>query len=278
MALICPVCRERLERLGQCLTCCNRHSFDVAHEGYVNLLRTKVHGDTRDMVAARRRFLDRGHYATIADAVSREALSHLTACKAGHLLDSGCGEGYYLGSLLQRIAALPEVAVHATGIDASRDAVRAAARRYPDVTFAVSDVHDLIPVEDGSVDVLLDIFAPRNALEYRRVLTLDGLVIVVIPQPDHLVELRDVVPLLGIQPDKATKIERDFSRYFHPVHRVAVSRSLALSEIEVRDLVAMSPSARHLHLPDPLTPAPISVRMAVEILTFRPRAHAAPSR
>ena len=171
----CPVCKDALARGERTWRCAAGHSYDVAREGYVNLLithqrRQREPGDSADMLRHRRAFLDAGHYAPLRDAVA--ALVPADAA----VLDVGCGEGYYTRELPNPL----------WGIDIAKAAVRLAARRRPDAAWAVASAYDL-PVLDGAADVALSIFAPLHSPELERVLRPDGgLVITVVPGPRHL--------------------------------------------------------------------------------------------
>ena len=159
------------------MICPRGHAFDVARSGYINLLqpqerRSKVPGDSPDAVAARRRFLDRGHAAPLLNAV-RSMLP-----EASSILDAGCGDGYYLGSLSRG----------GSGIDISTAAIDLAARRYPDCEWIVANADRFIPYEDASFDVILSITGRMNAEEFRRVGR--SWLLVAIAAPDDLIELR----------------------------------------------------------------------------------------
>ncbi len=187
--LICPVCTEPLTAEGRTLRCPRGHAFDFAREGHVDLLpaghgRSTLTGDTAEMLRARRRFLERGWFAPLARALEdcRAALADDVAPDHGRglvLLEVGCGEGYFIGGLAasSNRTAGPDGDC-CFGLDISRDALRMAARRHPGVLFFRNDVHYRICLRDGCVDLLLDIFAPRNPREFRRVLRPGGRVVV----------------------------------------------------------------------------------------------------
>jgi 23S rRNA (guanine745-N1)-methyltransferase len=274
VVLICPMCHAPLHRIERSLACPRGHSFDVAREGYVNLLRSNHPGDTREMLAARRRFLERGYFAPIARRLCEVAASHLTSSAADSgnarsVVDAGCGEGYYLGLFQQQLRANDEIEVQYLGVDSSREACRMAAQRHKEICFAVSDLKDLIPVADSSVDLLLNVFAPRSVDEFTRVLRPSGLVVVVIPQPSHLGELRSTFPLIGIEGNKADHLIYRFEPSLRLIHREPVEYELVLEPEAIIDLIGMSPSQRHLT--EPLRPlsGPLSVTVSTEILTFR---------
>ena len=191
---LCPICAAPLTRERQAYRCPNRHSYDVAREGYVHLLpanqkHSKHPGDDREMAAARTRFLDGGWYAPLRDALCALAAERLAP--GGALLDTGCGEGYYtqgIFSALQNKAKSFSLA----GVDLSKAALKKAARRVPGAEVAVASVYRL-PVGDGAVDLLLDCFAPLALEEYRRVLRPGGVFLYVVPAPRHLLELKEIL-------------------------------------------------------------------------------------
>lgn len=191
---LCPICGSPLTREGNCYRCPNRHSYDISREGYVHLLpANKKHsanpGDDKDMISARTQFLDGGWYAPLREALSRLAVEHTPA--APTLLDAGCGEGYYtegIFSALENAGKSPSAA----GIDLSKFGLKKAAKRAKAVEFAVASVYHL-PVADGSIDLLVDCFAPLALEEYRRVLKPGGTFLYVTPAAGHLMELKCVL-------------------------------------------------------------------------------------
>ena len=164
MELVCPVCGQSLCRAERSWQCENRHSFDIARQGYVNLLtvdrkHAKHPGDTKEMVAARKAFLDGGFYRPIADMVKQLTVS----LNPASVLDAGCGEGYYLTQLQQ---ALP--ATEFAGLDISKDAVRFAAVRNKQALWLTGTAAAL-PFPDGSFDGVLSMFALTVEQEFARV-------------------------------------------------------------------------------------------------------------
>jgi 23S rRNA (guanine745-N1)-methyltransferase len=193
----CPVCGEPLLLDEFAWVCPNRHSYDVAREGYVNLLlanqkRSPEPGDSSEMVQSRSRFLGRGHYAPLAERLT-EVVAELAESATPPLeaLDSGCGEGYFLSQVHHGLEQR-SVASRLRGIDVSRPAIRAAARRDPGLLLAVASVHRL-PLLSSSLDVLLRVLAPIDATEFRRALRLKGHLLSVTPGPSHLYALRELV-------------------------------------------------------------------------------------
>ncbi len=240
--LLCPHCSLPLSKINGTLACPNRHSFDIAKEGYVNLLigheRRKILGDTREMLKARREFLEKGFYQPLSDRINKLVKISAPAVVA----DIGCGEGYYLGRLREYLSGR-EIAY--VGMDISKEAVRMAAKRHPGMCFAVADVWEKIPLADGSVNVLLDIFSPRNASEFARVLAPGGALVVVIPGPAHLESIREEYGLLGIEADKEEHVLGQMSPRFRLEERIAVEYDIALTGGELAVLIRMTPNWWH---------------------------------
>lgn len=186
MSYSCPLCHAPLTRSGNSHLCPQRHQFDQAKEGYVNLLpvqhkRSREPGDSAEMMQARRAFLDAGHYQPLRDAVSEK----LRAIEPENLLDIGCGEGYYTHAFAAK-------AGQTWGLDVSKTAVRYGAKRYPQVNFCVASSQRL-PFDDNSMDVVVRIYAPCNPLELKRVVKPGGWVITVTPGPRHLMEMKGLI-------------------------------------------------------------------------------------
>ena len=190
--LICPKCREKLTDEGNSLLCKNRHCYDKAKSGYVNLLpsnqmHAKLPGDNKLMVQARRTFLNKGYYSPLAEALCGKVLEFAgNSCK---ILDAGCGEGYYTARIAE---ALKGIASEIVGIDISKEAADCAAKRTKEVKFAVASVFHL-PIETESVDILTTVFAPFCGEEFIRVLKPGGIMIMVIPAERHLWQLKCAV-------------------------------------------------------------------------------------
>ena len=188
MEFVCPLCGEVLQRQEKQYVCPNRHSFDIARQGYVHLLpvqnkHSRNPGDTREQVLSRRTFLEAGFYAPIADALAQEA----AALKLqGEILDVGCGEGYYGAALAEKLG-LP-----LTGLDISKEAVRCAAAKYKKHQWLCATASH-IPVMDGSAALLMSLFAITLPEEYHRVLRQDGYFFQVLAAQDHLLGLKSVI-------------------------------------------------------------------------------------
>ncbi|RMB59748.1 putative RNA methyltransferase [Tessaracoccus antarcticus] len=253
--LLCPVCGHSLVLADRTLHCADHHSFDVARQGYVNLLgrAAPANADTADMVAARDRFLSAGHYAPITAAV----LAALPM--ANRLLEVGAGTGHHLAEVLDRLADAVGVAA-----DVSVPACRRAAKAHPRMASVVADTWSGLPLADNSVDAVLCIFAPRNPAEFARVLRPGGRAVVVMPAPDHLRELRRTHGLLGVGDDKLERLAASSHGHLEHVASTDVAYDAALTGAEVADLIGMGPNAFHSRRPggDADTP-PATVRVSV---------------
>jgi 23S rRNA (guanine745-N1)-methyltransferase len=282
--LRCPLCAEPLAAGDRAFTCATGHSFDRARQGYVNLLRpTRLRGDTLEMLRARRRFLDVGHYAPLAGAIAEEVGAWLAvdgAARVPHLplearalLDAGCGEGYYLSHLAETLAgALAAGNWRLYGLDLAKDAVRMAASRSPraaqqssqqssqQVTWLVASSKDRLPFADAGLGALLTIFAPRNPDEFARVVAPGGLLLVVTPTGEHLAEARAALPwLLAPEPAKDERLRATLERAFTLAQARPVSFTLTLDADALTDLALMTP-----HRPVEPSTLAAAARAAVE--------------
>ena len=188
MNLICPICGNQLNKLGKSYVCAQYLSFDIARQGYVNLLTVQqkhslTPGDTREQVLARREFLEAGCYAPIAQTLIDTA-KELDI--SGEILDVGCGEGYYSSRLAHALGA------PLTGLDISKEAVRCAAAQYKDAVWLCATAAH-IPVETGSAGLVTSLFALTMPEEFRRVLRPDGYYFQVLAAEDHLLGLKSII-------------------------------------------------------------------------------------
>lgn len=233
MNWICPACGAPLREGAAVWKCERGHCFDVARQGYVNLLTVQqkhsLHpGDTREQVLARRAFLDGGYYAPITDALCDLAARH--GC-AGPVLDAGCGEGSYCTRLAERLGA------ELIGVDISKEAVRAASARYKGATWLCATASHL-PVADGSVGLLTSLFSVTLPEEFSRVLRGDGAFIQVLAAPDHLLGLK------GIIYPKLTQKEKNSTPTlpgFRLIESVPLRFSFTAEGQQVQNLLYMTP-------------------------------------
>ena len=233
MELICPICGLKLDRIERGYRCEKNHSFDMARQGYVNLLpvqqKRSLHpGDTREQVLGRRAFLESGCYAPISDTLNQTA-ADLGA--SGPILDVGCGEGYYSARLAAHLNA------ELTGLDISKEAVRCAAAKYKGPQWLCGTAAHL-PVADGSAGIVTSLFALTMAEEFKRVLRPGGLFFQVLAAEDHLLGLKSIIyPELKFK-EKDTVPEVPG---FQLVKSVPIRFTFTVEGDQVQNLLGMTP-------------------------------------
>ncbi|KAB2346775.1 putative RNA methyltransferase [Actinomadura rudentiformis] len=277
--LVCPLCGADLAVAERALRCPSRHSFDIARQGYANLLpgdaRTGT-ADTAEMVRARDSFLGAGHFAPVADLLAQRVsdgggrFASERSVGGRCVLDAGAGTGYYLGAVLDR---LPEAV--GLALDISKYAARRAARAHPRIGAAVADLWRPLPVRSGSVDTIINVFAPRNAAEFRRVLRPSGALHVVAPTARHLDSLVDSLGLLSVDEEKSERMELALGGNFEPTSQENLETAVSLSRDDVATLVGMGPSAHHIPAEElaeraAKLPDPIPVTLSFVLTAFRP--------
>ncbi len=266
--LLCTVrdCHLPLDRAegenGRRLFCPRGHSFDVARSGYINLLqpqdrRSKQPGDTPAAVAARRRLHDLGVTGPLLDGIAAMA----QASPGDVVLDAGCGDGFYLGSLARQSGC----AVH--GVDISIAAVEAAARRYPPwesrCEWIVANADRFVPFADHSFSLVLSITGRMNAAEFRRVLRDDGRLLVALSAPDDMIELRSRAG--NPARDRVPQTLETFAPQFTLIGRRQVTTAADLDAAAVQDVL--------LSIYRPLRSQPVEamrVTFSLDLLLFRP--------
>ncbi|RSK06888.1 23S rRNA (guanine(745)-N(1))-methyltransferase [Streptococcus mitis] len=241
-AFACPICRENLTLLESSLKCNNRHSFDLAKFGYVNLapqIKQSANYD-KENFQNRQQILEAGFYQAILDAVS----DLLTISKTTTtILDIGCGEGFYSRQLQE---SHPDKTFYA--FDISKDSVQIAAKSEPNwaVNWFVGDLARL-PIKDASMDILLDIFSPANYGEFRRVLSKDGILIKVIPTENHLKEIRQKVQDQLTNKDYSNQeIKNHFQEHFTILSNQTVSLTKTITSDQLQALLSMTPLLFHI--------------------------------
>jgi len=255
--LLCPVrgCHLALTREDKRVVCSRGHSFDIARSGYINFLqpqerRSKKPGDTVAAVAARRRLHDRGVTAPLLQGIAEV----ISAGPSDVVLDAGCGDGFYLGSLARQIG------FDARGVDISIPAIDAAARRYPECEWIVANADRFLPYADRSFSIVLSITGRMNAEEFRRVLRDDGRLLVALAAPDDLIELR------GTGRDRVDRTIETFANDFDLIDRRRVTTNADLDSAAVQDVLLS------IYRPMRAQPAEaMRVTFSLDLLLLRPR-------
>ena len=236
---ICPKCKAPLSFLDRVAKCEQGHSFDRAKEGYFNLLLTSIggtHGDNKEMIEARRAFLEAGYYAPLSDALNALVCDILP--KGGAVLDGGAGEGYYTARLAEALEK-KGLSARIFAFDISKDAVRRLSKRRSDLHPAVCGVYDM-PVEVESVDVLLNFFAPFAREESLRVLKKGGYLCMAVPEREHLFGLKERVYENPYYNEVSAEIPEGFSL----AESIEIRKEIEIREpSHIRALFGMTPYA-----------------------------------
>ncbi|NNM52048.1 MAG: methyltransferase domain-containing protein [Pseudomonadales bacterium] len=234
LMLICPVCRNPLSRGRASWSCAQGHSFDIAREGYINLLlvqqkKSRHPGDGRDSLVARRQFLQSGHYEPLRQAF----VAMMPTPRPQNWLDVGCGEGYYTSLMLDH-------ADNVMGLDIAKAGVQMAAHRYAGMTWVVASAAAL-PLASNSFDGGSSLFAPVPP-DVVRVLRHGATLMVVTPDADHLLSVRQA--LFGeVRPHQPQRILQSLPEGLEAVSQTPISFELKLQQADLKSLLAMTPYA-----------------------------------
>ena len=239
-AFICPLCHTPFKQTNTTQICTNNHHFDIAKEGYLNLLpvnakNSKNPGDNKEMMIARRAFLNSEGYLPLAERICELIATLLADREQAQLLDLGCGEGYYTNLLANR---LPEHFI-INALDISKIAIRYAAKRNKKINFCVASAYD-VPLADDSLDLLLRIYAPSLDSELQRLLKQGGYLITVTPAPRHLFQLREKI----YQQVNEHAQENEPPAGFIKVEQINLAYPLQITQAQrLQDLINMTPFA-----------------------------------
>jgi 23S rRNA (guanine745-N1)-methyltransferase len=236
--LLCTVreCRKVLQKLEKTFVCPSGHNFDISRSGYVNLLgpqdrRSLKPGDNQQIVNARYRLLMSGQDDCVVREIA-ETIKNFTFANQPKILDVGCGEGFYLNQVMNTL-----FSVKASGLDISLAGIDLAARRYKEVTWVIANADRFLPYPDGEFDVIMSITARKNPSEFSRVLSQEGYLLIVVPAPEDLIELREVLMGEGVLQDRAEKTLDIFAKDFVFLHSNIVTYQERVSKDLLADLL-----------------------------------------
>jgi 23S rRNA (guanine745-N1)-methyltransferase len=271
----CPSCDQALILQDtvqpQTYRCNNQHSFDLAREGYLNLLlaqnkRSRNPGDSDEMIRSRQRFLNAGYYQPLSDAIVT-AVAKAASGPEQTVLDLGCGEGYYmhqlrialdsraLGSRASESRAsesrAPEskapnqntTKLNLLGMDISKFAVRLAAKRKMDARLAVDSVYT-IPLFENRIDTAISVFSPISVEETARVLKPNGQLIMVGPGAEHLSGLTSLIYERSL-PHGGNTASLEKASQFNLLEQIEIKQSIVVSGSDILDLLKMTPYYWH---------------------------------
>ena len=241
--LACPLDGLKLETDNKQWICSHGHSFDIARQGYINLLpvqqkRSMHPGDSKEMVAARTCFLDTGVYQSLADAISEQVHSLITGDETLCLLDAGCGEGYYFDYLFQSLKTIEQnTEISFIGLDISKEAILQASKRNKNITWLVG-TNRQPPLTVASVDLILCVFGFVSFEGFARILKPGGKVLLVDPGDEHLKELRELI-YEQVKHSEPSDIE---SKQFSIVNSQRCKfKTGNIENVDIKNLLAMTP-------------------------------------
>ena len=231
MRVICPICKHELIHLDRRYACKNGHSFDQAKQGYTNLLvghSQKEHGDAKDMLAARLHIQEKNYYQEVAEHLV-DLIKDLPVQQA---IDIGCGVGYY-ANYMRELLSLDMI-----GIDISKEALKIASRKGPLVDHFVASAKDL-PIAKDAVDLIVSVFSPVYLEEFRRILKQGKFLLVVSPNPGHLMELKKVIydEIIAKEEERNYIVEDDFTL----IKQVNIRENKRFFEEDLKHLFLMTP-------------------------------------
>ena len=245
--LRCPHCSEPIKIEDGIAKCAAGHSFDIARQGYVNFLTKQTfikNADTAAMVDARQKMHTRPFFHDLAQQIADICVDLCRGVSQPIIVEPGGGTGFYAHVVSQTVSnAL------AVSFDISVQAAKVCARQSDRVAAVVADVWQQWPIADDSVDVVLSVFSPRNFVETERVLKADAVLIVVTPEENHLVELRNRFNTLGIQRDKSESISASLGN-FTKILQISHQSTELLDGSAIYDTLLSGPNGHHIDAKD----------------------------
>ncbi|UVW34560.1 methyltransferase domain-containing protein [SAR92 clade bacterium H455] len=246
----CPSCDQALimqdDPQPRTYRCNNQHSFDLAREGYLNLLlpqhkRSRNPGDSDEMIRSRQRFLNAGYYEPLSDAIVA-AVAKAASGPEQTVLDLGCGEGYYMQQL-RMASATASTKLKLLGMDISKFAVRLAAKRKMDARLAVDSVYN-IPLFENRVDTAISVFSPISIEETARVLKPGGQLIMVGPGAEHLAGLTALIYEQSL-PHGGNTAGLEKTSQFNLLEQIEIKQTIVVTGSDILDLLKMTPYYWH---------------------------------
>jgi len=239
--LVCPICKQSLNKIieERSYKCRSNHSYDIAKQGYTNLLisnqkKSNHPGESKEMIRIRREFLDKGYYKIISDKLNEISKEYLII-ENGTVLDLGCGEGYYLNQMEQFFLTNYKT-LDFYGLDISKEALKLAGIRNKSIEWVVSSSF-ATPFKEKSIDLLISVFSPISDDECKRLITKDGCFIRVLPNSDHLIELREII-YDKLEERREGKIN---SESLHCIHESNAKYNINLEQEDLLKLLQMTP-------------------------------------
>jgi len=246
--LTCPLDQQLLTLQNRSLQCPSGHSFDIAKQGYVNLLpvqkkNSKDPGDSKEMIQARQRFLQSGLYQPISDELNQLVKAHLPSPSNGSrisIVDAGCGEGYYLSRLATENQLIKADNIELIGVDISKWGAQAATKYQLPITWVVG-TNAQLPVAENSVDLIICMFGFYELEWFAKVLKPGGKVILAEAGPEHLIELREIIyPEVRRRDVPALKTADELGFTSRQQNQIDFAPK-TLNQAQIQDLLVMTP-------------------------------------
>lgn len=244
--LACPIDGNKLEQNDGQLVCENGHTFDIARQGYVNLLpvqhkRSRQPGDSKAMVLARTAFLNSGIYEPIANKLTEIISAQITTDKETCFLDAGCGEGYYFDAIFRTLDEHKNTnKLSFIGLDISKEAIIQASKRNKQISWLVG-TNRQPPIEDASVDIILCLFGFLSHDAFNKVLKPDGKIIIVDPGPEHLKELREIIYPEIKKSDKSNTSQNEIKGFSLLKSEAVTFKAKITNNEKINQLLIMTP-------------------------------------
>jgi 23S rRNA (guanine745-N1)-methyltransferase len=243
--IICPLCKSGFGLVNNSFICSNNHTFDIARLGYINFLNKPVKSIyTKSLYQSRQALIKNGFFNSLEQNLKKLVIENITNADTIAILDAGCGEGSIFINLLQSIRKYAPRLI-AIGADSSKTGIQIANKQSQQIKWLVCDTGRL-PIQDNSVDIILNILSPANYHEFNRILKDDGTVIKAIPNKEYLRELREITGTTDYKNDDTIGLFKDNTKW---QKKIRVADTKELSRNDKLELIRMTPLTSNKEVP-----------------------------
>lgn len=249
----CPICSSAMSidrENNRSLVCVKNHCFDFSRHGFVNFLlshqkKSPTPGYGSEALQARRAMLALGLFDPLTSLIT-ELIHGDTSRKRTEsealLLDVGSGEGYLLSSIVSNLRQNSAPSLQAVGLDISREGIRMASQHDRSVIWCIANTTKRLPFSPGCFSVVMNILSPHNLSEFRRILRKGSLLIKVVPENKHLIELRQALYEHPREhPYSDEELVRELGTNLGSVRKHALCYTQKLSNRSASHLIRMTP-------------------------------------